>query len=766
VAGAPLVLLDRRGSMKGHAMNDTKRVATAGARFFRSGRRVCAVLLAVMAAAAMSSVASMTTVAAATPTRFPAAKWAKGLGKVHLSSPVIADVNGDGHLDVVTADLSGMVHVLDGRTGRDLPGWPQPVQVIPGQTVAVESSPTVADLDRNGKREIIVGAGSVDYRGQQGGVVAFNANGSVRWRLKTMTIANVSGVEGTPAVGDVNGDGFPDVVFGSFDQRIYALDRFGRALPGFPYYSQDTIWDSPALYDSGHTGRMDIFIGSDASPGGPCGPTWSWAGVLRAIRETPSGPTVLWQHCQHQIFQSSPAIGQLNGRMAVVVGTGTGQSGDTPATQSLSAFYLDTGAPVPGWPVRLSAAIFGSPVIGDINGDKRNEVVVGTFDGEVWAVGEKGHGIWHKYGAYLSTPILVDLDGNGVNDVAIGDPGGFNFLRGRDGATLYNSIDQGRVIEDSAAVADFGPGYGWRLIVQSGSGSSGLVESYPLPKAPRTTPAWPQWRLTANHIGSPPPVPPGRRPPAHAGYWLVGSDGGMFAYGNAKFYGSTGAMHLNRPIVGMARTPSGHGYWLVASDGGMFSFGDAKFYGSTGGMHLNRPIVGMARTPSGHGYWLVASDGGMFSFGDAKFYGSTGGMHLNRPIVGMASTPNGHGYWLVASDGGMFSFGNAKFHGSTGAIHLVQPIVGMASTPNGHGYWLVASDGGIFAFGNATFYGSTGGRPLGAPIANIAPSTTGHGYWLMGQNGDVYNFGDAQLFGSPSGRTNQPIVSAAASRRS
>ena len=86
------------------------------------------------------------------------------------------------------------------------------------------------------------------------------------------------------------------------------------------------------------------------------------------------------------------------------------------------------------------------------------------------------------------------------------------------------------------------------------------------------------------------------------------------------------AMRLNQPIVGMAATPTGNGYWLVASDGGIFTFGDARFYGSTGGIRLNRPIVGMAATPTGNGYWLVASDGGIFTFGDARFYGSTGGM--------------------------------------------------------------------------------------------------------------------------------------------
>ena len=60
----------------------------------------------------------------------------------------------------------------------------------------------------------------------------------------------------------------------------------------------------------------------------------------------------------------------------------------------------------------------------------------------------------------------------------------------------------------------------------------------------------------------------------------------------------------------------------MASDGGIFTFGDAAFYGSEGGVTLNSPVVGMASTPDGKGYWLVASDGGIFTFGDAAFYGS------------------------------------------------------------------------------------------------------------------------------------------------
>jgi len=728
---------------------------------------------------------SIPTVGASTagPPQFPNAAWTTQLGPTHLSSPVIADVTGDGHLDVVTADMSGTLHVLDGRTGRDLPGWPQPIQIVPGQNVASESSPTVADLDNDGHMEIIIGAGSIDVPGQQGGVEAFNANGSVRWRIKTGTVAGQNGVVGTPAVGDVTGSGFPDVVFGSFDHNIYVVNRFGQALPGFPFDSLDTIWDSPALYDEAHLGRMDIFIGGDASPGGPCG-SQTWSGILRAIRVTSSGPQILWSHCQHQIFQSSPAIGEISGdgRMDLVVGTGTGPSGDPQATDALNAFHLDDGSPVAGWPVQLNGPIFGSPVIGDVTGNGENDVVVTACakctDGQVWAFDGHGHRLWdvvpgaseHDFTEILSTPILVDLDGDGVNDVAVGQAGEFYFLRGRDGARLYKPIEVNRVVQDSAAVADFGPGIGWRIVIQSwkpqGDGlpkhGSGRVESFPLPHAPTIAPAWPQWRLNAQHTASP-PAPPLPKPTS--GYWLVASDGGIFSYGTAHFHGSTGGMHLNQPIVGMARTPSGNGYWLVARDGGIFSFGDARFHGSTGGMHLNQPIVGMARTPSGNGYWLVARDGGIFSFGDARFHGSTGSRHLKRPIVGMARTPSGNGYWLVASDGGIFAFGDAHFYGSTGGRRLHQFILGMAPTRSGHGYWLIGTNGTVFKFGDAPHDGSVNGRDLLALIVAIAPTSTGHGYWLVGQNGDVFGFGDATYYGSAGGEAlNRPIVGAAANR--
>ncbi len=120
----------------------------------------------------------------------------------------------------------------------------------------------------------------------------------------------------------------------------------------------------------------------------------------------------------------------------------------------------------------------------------------------------------------------------------------------------------------------------------------------------------------------------------------------------------------------MARTPDDHGYWLAATDGGVFAFGDAGYYGSATGLHLTAPVVAIERTDAGHGYWLVTTDGGVFAFGDASFHGSAAVLHLAAPVVGMARTPDDRGYWLVAADGGVFSFGDAAYYGSAGGDPL------------------------------------------------------------------------------------------------
>ena len=167
---------------------------------------------------------------------------------------------------------------------------------------------------------------------------------------------------------------------------------------------------------------------------------------------------------------------------------------------------------------------------------------------------------------------------------------------------------------------------------------------------------------------------------AATGWWPPTA--GIFTFGDAGFYGSTGAagpQPAHRRAWRRRPTAAATGWWPPTA--GIFTFGDAGFYGSTGGLPLNQPIVGMAATPDGGGYWLVASDGGHLHLRRRRL------PRLDRrpcrstsPIVGMAATPDGGGYWLVASDGGIFTFGDARLLRLDRRAALNRPIVGMAST--------------------------------------------------------------------------------------
>src|SRR5439155_1736505 len=132
-----------------------------------------------------------------------------------------------------------------------------------------------------------------------------------------------------------------------------------------------------------------------------------------------------------------------------------------------------------------------------------------------------------------------------------------------------------------------------------------------------------------------PVLAPAALDPAAGGYWLVGSDGGIFSF-NSPFSGSTGAITLNKPIVGMAADPDHKGYWLVASDGGVFAFGDAPALGSALGS--SSPVVGIAVAKDGLGYSIVRADGSVVDKGSAPLAGSLVGHPLSRPIVGVAAT--------------------------------------------------------------------------------------------------------------------------------
>ena len=665
----------------------------------------------------------------------------------------VGDVDADGQQEVAAAFPDGRVVLLNRTLGVKNGAWPRSAGNGP-----VHSSPTLADLNNDGHMQIITTS-------ESGLVNAWNADGSnyPGWPQTSHPIASnfPKGFFSGVAAGDLFGDGGTELVAGCWDHTLYAWDRNGHILHGFPINLWDTVWDTPALADLEHLGTMDIIEGSDSS-GGTSEP-YPAGGVYWAFK--PGGVRAGgWPQLTNQVPWASVAVGDLHQNNDNAIVAGSGIFYQAPAGDQVTVWG---GGGSRQWVGATGGRNFASPAIGHLQGPAgANDVVESSTDGKVYAWDGNGNLLWvanPNWGQLMASPIIAPIDSSGNNGVWVsaGDS-----IKGYDafGHLVWDTILPGANWA-SPTVASLDGQHLFVIVLSQADDSSPtnanhwIVSAYQIPGTTASMltgqpkgATWPTFhgnmQRTGNNLGKlgpPPPPAPGTQ-----GYWMVARDGGIFNF-NVPYYGSMGGAPLNQPIVGVARTANGGGYWMVATDGGIFSFGNASFHGSMGATRLNKPIVGMAPTPSGGGYWMVASDGGIFAFGDAGFYGSMGAHPLNQPVVGMAPTPSGHGYWLVASDGGIFAFGDAHFYGSMGAHPLNQPVVGMTAYPNGGGYWMVASDGGIFSFGAAGFHGSTGNIHLNQPIVGMSATASGNGYWMVATDGGIFAFGDAGFKGSTGG---------------
>ena len=392
--------------------------------------------------------------------------------RIEFGSPTVADLDGDSDLEILAGGRDGVLYAVgqDGTllwsfnvgaainaAARQVPG------LLPASNpVPIRSAPAVADITGDGVPEIVVAAGDAFGfptfgRPIHGGVIAMSAAGKAlagwpRLSVDASSAGNgppdgyADGVVSSPAIGDITGDGRPEIIYGGFDQRVYARRADGSLLPGWPQFVLDTVWSSPALADLDADRVLDVIIGVDAHLyNGPPRSSQD-GGDLYAFK---GNGTILWRAHQDEIFESSPAVANLDadGRPEVVTGSGTFRSSKTgqPFGRYVSAWNHD-GSLL--WRTPLPERVPGSPALGDLNCDGDLEVVVGALNGYVYALdGATGRILWDELARdifnnlYLpnpqvGSPVLGDYNGDGLDDVFIAIGWDVAVMSGKTGALL------------------------------------------------------------------------------------------------------------------------------------------------------------------------------------------------------------------------------------------------------------------------------------------------------------------------------------------
>jgi hypothetical protein len=711
---------------------------------------------------------------------------------VALSSPNVAVLRGV--RAVIVGDRAGYLYGFSLANGRAIRGWPASTRGIP-----IDATPSVAPLDsRSPDDTVFVGVGDAATP-HEGGYEAFNPDGTRRWYIKVrnpvtdLAAKATSAVRASLAVGDLQGS--TDVVAPSVGQEEYAINAAtGKTLRGFPWFTSDSGFTTPALADLYGNGRTVIVEGGSQTAGLANWVQYGQGGHLRVIAGTGTAGTasptggLMCEYNANQVVESSPAVGPFlaGASVGIVVGTGT-YFRRAPDTDKLLAFGTHCNLV---WQASLDGSTSSSPALAEVSGNGTFAVLEGTDNehggGSVYALaGSTGRVLWRQQvkGEVIGSVVTADLNGgdqasadqaSGDQFVVVPTTDRAEILDGRNGHLLA-ILERGIGLQNSPLVTDDPNGRVGITVAGYDAHDQGVIEHFELlgfgGSYVDDFGAWPMFhhdpQLTGDalastvgelvpHLLEQPPAARCAVPASRAnGYYEVDSRGDVFAYGNVASCGSLVARERASPVVGMAAAKNGGGYWLVNAAGEVFTFGDASFYGPTANLDAKAPIVGMALTPDDRGYWLVAQNGQVYSFGDAKFYGPRVELHLPAPIAAMAATPDGRGYWLVARNGALLTFGDAVAHSSARDVRS-QWVVGIAADPATTGYWLVSAGGRVFAFDAAT-YGSIAGYGIADAMAGIEALPGGSGYRLVDTGGELFCYGLATDLGTAS--TARPALS-------
>jgi hypothetical protein len=366
----------------------------------------------------------------------------------YRASPRAADINNDGVLDIITASDDGTINVFN-MDGTWLPGWPRFVgHRNHMHSVLILSAPAVADLNGDGSLEIIVAdqmteldfinpnkpeEGTKERR--LGRIHVFNSDGTDfdgSWPYSTDTPFVPSGTppidagfRAAPTAADVTGDGNLEIIAANYQNEVFVFDYMGNILPGWPVNLATDIFASASVYDYTGDGKSEIVIATKADTD----PLDN--GAIFLLDSTgqvlPGFPVIT----PNQVY-SVPALADMDGDGIPEIIYGFGDYSDALGPKGVMVMDMRS-RPLEGWPVTVANSIYGTIALGDLNNDDYPEIVVATQKSEVYALTRDGKNMpgfpvtvsSNPDSTIFSSPAIADIDNSGQPEILVSSEVGF-----------------------------------------------------------------------------------------------------------------------------------------------------------------------------------------------------------------------------------------------------------------------------------------------------------------------------------------------------
>jgi len=422
----------------------------------------------------------------------------------------------------VVGGVDGKVYAFDAATGADEPGWP--VQTTDG----ISSTAAAADVDGNGHDQIFIGSGiaastEADFC-SGGGTYSFEYTGAVRWHnIGTDADCDNQPFHSSFVIGDTTSNGQPDATIGALGLQSPSYNAInGQMNPGWPFFTDDTVFSTPALANLQGAGLPDIVMGGDASPGVGS----HQGGEMRAITGTGQ---LLWQYNTDEQVRSSPAIGSLDGTgLSIVFGTGNFWQMHGGATDSDYIFVLNAGGQLK-WKKDLGGVTQAAPALADVDGTGQPDIIEGTSgsvsdpnSGLVWVLDAAGNplpnwaGVASGGGVVIGGISTADLNGDGTQDLLVPTGAGVFVYDGKT-ARQIGGLDIGQVGFQNTPLVTDDPGGGVDITVAGTQpNGTGVVQEWRVAGGQLGAMGWPMFHHDAQHTGNLSTVAPACLPAAAA----------------------------------------------------------------------------------------------------------------------------------------------------------------------------------------------------------------------------------------------------------